>query len=108
MVDASISPERFRHLVRWRNTHSRIAIRTAREFDLPLSVRGGGHDWAGRSLRDSGLVVDLAQMRNVSVDASTRCAVVQGGALTGDVVHAARLHTLVPVSGTVKAVGSVG
>ena len=47
-------------------------------------------------------------MRNVSVDASTRCAVVQGGALTGDVVHAARLHTLVPVSGTVKAVGSVG
>lgn len=43
-------------------------IRAARERDLALSVRGGGHDWAGRSLCD-GIVIDLSDMRSVIVDA---------------------------------------
>jgi FAD/FMN-containing dehydrogenase len=44
------------------------AVRTARQHDLPLSVRGGGHDWAGRALRHNGLVVDMSHMRRVDVD----------------------------------------
>jgi FAD/FMN-containing dehydrogenase len=39
-----------------------------RRHGLPLSVRGGGHDWAGRTLRDDGLVIDLTGMREVTVD----------------------------------------
>ena len=42
------------------------AIRAARDGGLPLSVRGGGHDWAGRALCD-GLVIDLAGMNKVAV-----------------------------------------
>src|ERR1700677_3856967 len=48
------------------------AVRAAREHELPLSVRGGGHDWDGRALRDGGLVVDLTGMRGVSVTADGR------------------------------------
>ena len=45
------------------------SIQIARAHDLPLSVRGGGHDWAGRALRHCGLVIDLSRMRQVEVDA---------------------------------------
>ena len=44
------------------------AVRAARAYSLPLSVRGGGHDWAGRALSHQGLVVDLSRMRQVDVD----------------------------------------
>ena len=43
------------------------AVRAAREHDLPLSVRGGGHDWAGRAPREGGLTVDLSAMRGVII-----------------------------------------
>jgi FAD/FMN-containing dehydrogenase len=44
------------------------AVRAAGRHGLPLSVRGGGHDWAGRALRDDGLVIDLSGMRDVVVN----------------------------------------
>ena len=44
------------------------AIRAARDCDLPLSVRGGGHDWAGRALCE-GIVIDLSGMNGVIVGA---------------------------------------
>src|SRR5262245_35465023 len=56
------------------------AVMAARRHRLPVSVRGGGHDWAGRSLRHDGLVIDLTGMRQVSVDASAQVATVGGGA----------------------------
>src|SRR5215469_5422242 len=43
----------------------RAAVRSAREHGLPLSVRGGGHDWAGRALCHDGLVIDLSRMKQV-------------------------------------------
>src|SRR5262249_43430988 len=43
-----------------------IAVRAARDSHLALSVRGGGHDWAGRALCD-GLVIDLSDMRGVLI-----------------------------------------
>ena len=49
------------------------AIRAARDGDLPLSVRGGGHDWAGRALCD-GIVIDLSGMNGVVVAADHRTA----------------------------------
>src|SRR6516164_8747828 len=45
------------------------AVAVARDHELPLSVRSGGHDWAGRALSDGGLVIDLTSMRAVGVDA---------------------------------------
>src|SRR5215813_132251 len=50
------------------------AVRAARRHGLPLSVRAGGHDWAGRSLRDGGLVIDLTGMRQVTVNPEERTA----------------------------------
>jgi FAD/FMN-containing dehydrogenase len=44
------------------------AILAARAHRLPLSVRGGGHDWAGRALRHEGLVIDLSEMRHIEID----------------------------------------
>jgi hypothetical protein len=53
------------------------AIRVARDSDLPLSVRGGGHDWAGRALC-GGLVIDLSAMNGTVVAADHRSARIAG------------------------------
>ncbi len=84
------------------------AVRVARRHGLPLSVRGGGHDWAGRALCDGGIVVDLTGMRGVVVDPHARVATVAGGARIKDVVAAAAGHGLVAVTGNCGAVGMAG
>ncbi|MCI4066346.1 FAD-binding oxidoreductase [Micromonospora sp. R77] len=83
-------------------------VRAAREKGLPLSVRGGGHDWAGRALADGGLTLDLSPMRQVSVDATTAVAIVAGGATSADVAVAAQRAGLVAVTGTAGSVGMAG
>jgi FAD/FMN-containing dehydrogenase len=84
------------------------AVLTARSHGLPLSVHAGGQDWAGRSLRDGGLVIDLAEMRGVVVSPRTRVAFAEGGATAGDVVTAARPHGLTAATGTTGGVGMAG
>ncbi|WP_280877840.1 FAD-binding oxidoreductase [Streptomyces pseudovenezuelae] len=84
------------------------AVRVARHHGLPLSVRGGGHDWAGRAVREGGLVLDLSEMRAVTVDPAGRTVQFQGGARAGDVLGATSPFGLAPVTGTVKAVGVTG
>ncbi|MFF0307476.1 FAD-binding protein [Streptosporangium sp. NPDC004379] len=83
-------------------------VRAARERGLPLSVRGGGHDWAGRALADGGLTLDLSPMRQVSVDPATAVATVAGGATSADVAAAAQRAGLVAVTGTAGSVGMAG
>jgi FAD/FMN-containing dehydrogenase len=61
------------------------AIRAARDSHLPLSVRGGGHDWAGRALCD-GIVIDLSGMNGVMVGFDNRTAQISGGSRASDVV----------------------
>ena len=84
------------------------AVQIAAEHGLPLTVRGGGHDWAGRALSDGGVVIDLSAMRAVTVEVSSGTAAALGGATSGDLVAAARSFELAPVTGTVKAVGMAG
>ena len=83
------------------------AIRLAREFDLPLSVRGGGHDWAGRALCD-GLVIDLSAMNDTVVAADRRSARIAGGASASDVLGVTDPHGLAAVTGSCGAVGMAG
>jgi len=84
------------------------AVRSARQHGFPLSVRGGGHDWAGRALCPDGLVIDLSRMRQVTVDRQSRTATVSGGATAKDVAVAAAAHGLVAALGNCGEVGMSG
>src|SRR6478735_11747408 len=57
------------------------AILAARDQDLPLSIKGGGHSVAGHAVCDDGLVIDLCRMGAVEVDPDARIATVDGGAV---------------------------
>ncbi|HVJ44041.1 MAG TPA: FAD-binding oxidoreductase [Dongiaceae bacterium] len=85
-----------------------LAVQAARQYGVALSVRGGGHDWAGRALRPDGLVIDLSGMRGVEIDTKARTARVEGGALAADLIEAAAPHGLVAVTGAVGTVGLAG
>jgi hypothetical protein len=84
------------------------ALRVARNHNLPLSVRGGGHDWAGRALVSDGLVIDLTRMQEVVVDPRSRVAIVPAGASAKGVATAAGAHDLVAALGNCGAVGVAG
>ena len=84
------------------------AIRFARENDLPVAVRGGGHNVAGSAVCDEGLVIDLSQMREVHVDADARIAYAQGGATWGDLDAATQAYGLVTPGGIVSETGIAG
>jgi FAD/FMN-containing dehydrogenase len=83
------------------------AIRAARTCDLALSVRGGGHDWAGRALCD-GLVIDLRGMNHVAADLGNRTATISGGARACDVLNVTDALGFAAVTGSVGAVGMAG
>jgi FAD/FMN-containing dehydrogenase len=84
------------------------AVRFALGEGLELAVRGGGHNVSGRAVSNGGLVVDMSLMRGVEVDAVTRTARVQGGALWSDVNREAGLHGLAVTGGAVSSTGVGG
>ena len=84
------------------------AVRFAREHDLLVSVRGGGHAVNGSALCAGGLTIDLSQMTAVRIDPSTKRARVQGGALWGAVDQAAQRLGLAVTGGVVSHTGVAG
>lgn len=84
------------------------AVRIAARCHLPLSVRSGGHDWAGRALREGGLVLDLTGMRAVRVDPDAATVTIGGGATAAEMLAAASPYDLVVPTGTVGDVGMAG
>jgi hypothetical protein len=84
------------------------AVRFARDHDLEIAVRGGGHNVAGTAVCDDGIVIDLSAMRAVWVEPAGRTARVQGGALWGDVDHETQARGLATTGGIVGHTGVAG
>ncbi|HET6569247.1 MAG TPA: FAD-binding oxidoreductase, partial [Rhodothermales bacterium] len=84
------------------------SVNFAREHDLLLAVRGGGHNGPGLGTCEGGLVIDLSPMKGVRVDPEARTARVEGGATWGDVDHATHAFGLATVSGIVSTTGVGG
>jgi FAD/FMN-containing dehydrogenase len=84
------------------------AVALARTEGLPISIRGGGHNVAGLAVGDGALVVDLAGIAHVEVDAPARRARVGAGARWGDLDAAAQAHGLATPGGVVSDTGIAG
>ncbi len=84
------------------------AVRFAAEHGLLVSIRGGGHNVAGKALCDRGLLVDLSRMNGVTVDPARRRAVVGPGATLADVDKATQAHALAVPVGINSTTGIAG
>jgi FAD/FMN-containing dehydrogenase len=84
------------------------AIGFARDHDLLLAVRGGGHNGAGLGTCDDGLVIELSLLRDVQVDPQARTVRVGGGCTWGEVDRATGEHGLATPSGIISTTGVGG
>ena len=84
------------------------AVRFAREHEVRLAVKGGGHSVAGTALCDGGLVIDFSGMTGVHVDPVGRTARVQPGARLGEVDHETQAFGLAVPAGIVTTTGVAG
>jgi FAD/FMN-containing dehydrogenase len=84
------------------------AVDVARANDLQVAVKGGGHSYAGASVAEDALMIDLSPMDGVRVDPDAKMARVQGGATWGDFDHEAQVFGLATTGVTVSTVGVAG
>src|ERR1700747_2579826 len=81
------------------------AVNFARENELLVAVRGGGHNVAGRALCDDGIVIDLSSMKGIHVNAKNHTARVQGGATLGDLDRETHVFGLAVPAGIISKTG---
>ena len=84
------------------------AVRTARERDLEIGVRCGGHNIAGLAVPDGGLMIDLTALHRVTVDPGSLRARIEGGALLGALDRATQPFGLATTAGNVSHTGVGG
>ncbi|KND87791.1 FAD-linked oxidoreductase [Tolypocladium ophioglossoides CBS 100239] len=84
------------------------AVRFATAHKISLTARGGGHSTSGASSCDGGMVIDLARMRDVSVDPAARIVTYEGGCVFADVDSALAAHGLATVGGLYNQTGVGG
>lgn len=98
-----------RLLVRVGNVDDIIgAIGFAREHELPLAVRGGGHNGAGLGSCDDGIVIDLGELREIRVDPESRQVSVGGGCIWNEVDRATHEHGVAVPCGIISSTGVGG
>jgi len=84
------------------------SVNYAREQNLPLAIRGGGHNGPGLALVDDGLVIDLSLMKGIRVDSAAGTVRVEGGCVWGDVDHATHPFGMAVPSGFISTTGVGG
>jgi FAD/FMN-containing dehydrogenase len=84
------------------------AVSYARDQNLPVSIRGGGHNVAGHAVCDDGVMINLSLMRGVQVDAEKRRARVEGGAIWSDVDAETQKFGLATPGGLISDTGVAG
>ena len=84
------------------------AVRFGRNAELDISVRGGGHNVAGRAVADEAVMIDLAEMKGVAVDPEARTVRAEGGCTWADLNGAAGEHGLAVTGGAISTTGIAG
>ncbi len=96
-------------IARCKDTTDVIAtVKFAVDQNLPIAIRGGGHNFTGHAVCNNGVMIDLSMMRGVSVDTDHRVAKVEGGALWRDVDYATQAHGLATPGGLISDTGVAG
>ncbi|MEX1126461.1 MAG: FAD-binding oxidoreductase [Acidimicrobiia bacterium] len=80
----------------------------AREHELELSIKGGGHNIAGLALSDNGITLDMSRLNGVEVDTTHSTARVGSGCTLGEVDQATQQHGLATALGFVSETGVAG
>jgi len=84
------------------------AVNFARDHDLLLAVRGGGHNVAGKAVCDGGLVIDLSQMKSIRIDPARRTARAEPGLTWGEFDRETQVFGLATTGGAVSTTGIAG
>jgi len=84
------------------------AVHFARTHDIPVAVRGGGHNVAGRALVDGGMVIDLSPMKGIRVDPGRRTIRAEGGVTWGEFDRETQAFGLATTGGLVSTTGIAG
>lgn len=84
------------------------AVNLAREHDLEITVRGGGHSIPGRAVQDGALMIDLSAMNGIYVNPEARTVRAQGGVKWGELNRETQLHGLATTGGVVSTTGIGG
>ena len=86
----------------------RASVNFARENNILVSVRGGGHNVAGSASNDGGLMIDLSLMKGIRVDSANRTVHAQGGVTWGEIDRETQIFGLVAPGGVVSTTGIAG
>ena len=84
------------------------ALRLTQEAGLEISVRGGGHNVAGKAVTDGGVMIDLSLLKEIEVDPVRRTITAGGGVTWGELNQAAHAHGLATTGGVVSTTGIAG
>ena len=84
------------------------ALAFARRVELEISIRGGGHNVAGRAVTEGGLMIDLAEMKAIAVDPQARTVTAEGGVIWSELNDATAEHGLAVTGGVVSTTGIGG
>ena len=96
-------------IVRCRTTQDAVAaLAFARREGLEVSIRGAGHNVAGRAVTEGGVMIDLSEMKDIAIDPVLATATAQGGVVWADLNAAAAEHGLAVTGGVISTTGIAG